>query len=401
MKILIITPRIPYPPYRGDKLKIFNISKILCLRNEIKIISFLSRKNELTDLEKLKKTGIDIESIRLTRAKSLINLLQSLITNNPLQISYYHSKKMHQRIQELISKEKYDVIYFHLINSIQYFFSTLESNALKVIDFTDATSLYLTRYIEFLKNPLRKLVFKHELKRIKKYEERVNVFDTLFVCSPIDRNFLFERKIHTNIRLLLNGVDTETFKYVETEPQRGRIIFAGNMTYFPNIDAAIYFAKEIFPIILRKAPFAKFYIVGQQPPQEIKSLKSDKIIITGFVPNIAKEYMLSEVNVAPIRFGSGTLNKIIEPLALGVPTVATSLATKGFPNNLMRYLFTADNVIQFAELVVSLFGNENIRNGLMKESVKKISDMLSWENIVEDFEHYLKERINFQNKLGN
>ena len=393
MKILIITPRIPYPPFRGDKLKIYNLSKILKNNNNVHILTFWGKSSEEVDLESLKKDNFSIEVIKQFKYRSLINLIRSIYSSTPFQISYYHSKRMRDRIIELTSTNQYDVVYFHLINSAQYYEAVINKDTLKVIDFTDATSLYLTRYLEFLKNPLRRLFFTIELKRILKYEQIVKKFDTLFVCSSVDKQFLIERNVHDNIQLLLNGFDLATFKFEKIKKEKGRIVFVGNMTYFPNIDAVVYFSKEIFPLILNKIPEAKLYIVGQNPTQEVLDLQSDNIIITGFVKDLKKEYLVSEVNIAPIRFGSGTLNKIIEAVALGIPIVATSLATQGFPPELKKYLHIKDQPKEIAKEIISILNEDaKIENKLI-EGREVISKMLNWGKIVEDLENYLRKRI--------
>lgn len=393
MKILIITPRIPYPPFRGDKLKIFNISKNLLKKNEVKVLTFINKKSDLNDVNELKKIGIDIEVIKLPIIQSYLTTAKSLFTLNPLQVAYYYSRKMHSRIEDITSKEKFDVIYFHLISSAQYLKSVKNKSALKVIDFTDAVSLYLSRFVKVVKNPITKLVFYYEYKTISRYEKIAQNFDTLFICSHNDKKILLEKKAHHNIQIMLNGFDPETFKKEKIEPEEGRIIFSGNMPYFPNRDAVLYFINEVFPIVLKKKPNAKFYVVGQQPPKEILALQSENIIVTGFVQDIRKEYLLSQINVAPIRFGAGTLNKIIESLALGIPTVATSLSIQGFPEEIKKYIFTADAPEAFANEIIKIFDDPSIRNEVMREASEKVFNLLSWENIVEDFEKYLKERI--------
>lgn len=394
MKILIVTPRIPYPPFRGDKLKIYNLCKILRKNNDVNVITFINKVSEINDLQELNDKGISVEAIPLKRYKSMLNLIRSFFSKDPLQVSYYYSYKMRKKINELTSSQHYDVVYFHLINTAQYYNAVSDKRTLKVIDFTDATSLYLTRYLEFLKNPFRKIVFKSELKRVLEYENVTQKFDTLFVCSNYDREFLLKRNIHNNIQLLLNGIDLDTFKYEKVEWQKGRIIFSGNMSYFPNIDAVKYFVKEIFPIVLSKMPEAKFFIVGQQPPKEILELKSDNIIVTGFVEDIRKEYLSSEVNVAPIRFGSGTLNKIIEALVLGIPTVATNLSVNGFPEYLKKYVITADSPEEFATAIVKAIKDDKANDALMKEAMKEIINLLSWETVISNLEKYLRQRIN-------
>lgn len=393
MKILIITPRIPYPPFRGDKLKIYNLSKILNNNNNVHILTFLAKSSEEADLESLKKENFSIEVIKQFKYSSLINLIRSFFTSTPFQVSYYYSKKMRNRITKLTSKDKYDVVYFHLINNVQYYEAVKNKHTLRVIDFTDATSLYLTRYLEFLKNPFRRLFFTIELKKILKYEQIVKKFDTLFVCSSVDRQFLIERNVHDNIQLLLNGFDLDTFKFEKIKKEKGRIVFVGNMTYFPNIDAVVYFSKEIFPLILNKIPEAKLYIVGQNPTQEVLGLQSDNIVITGFVKDLKKEYLVSEVNIAPIRFGSGTLNKIIEAVALGIPIVATSLATQGFPPELKKYLHIKDQPKEIAEEIISILNEDTKIENKLIEGREIISKMLNWGKIVEDLENYLRKRI--------
>ncbi|HSP89127.1 MAG TPA: glycosyltransferase, partial [Ignavibacteriaceae bacterium] len=314
MKILIITPRIPYPPYRGDKLKIYNLSKHLSQNNSVKIVTFLRNKEQLEDLENFKKSGIQIETIKLPVWESILKAFLNLFSKIPFQVAWFSSEKMKNKIDEEISKNNYDVIYFHLIRSAQYL-NSQKGKSLKVIDFTDAVSLYLNRFAEIEKNPLKKLLIKIEEKRIKHYENIAEKFNCVFICSEIDRDYLLNRGIKANIKIFNNGIDVEYFNSDVIDFEKNRIIFTGNMPYYANYDAAIYFSKEIFPLILEKKPDSKFYIVGQKPSKKIKALASKNIVVTGFVPDIKEEYLKSAVNVAPMRFGAGTLNKVIESIA--------------------------------------------------------------------------------------
>lgn len=400
MKILIITPRIPYPPYRGDKLKIFNISKILARNNSVTILTFHNNKKNLAATEEIKKLGINIKTVWLPVFSSLLKMAMALFINLPFQLAYFVSRKMKKEIRRTVEQNEFDVIYFHLIRSAQYFESAENSAALKVLDFTDAVSLYLTRFAEVTKNPFKKIALKLELSRIEKYEIAAQKFDTLFICSEKDKDYLEKKKLHPNIQFLRNGFDAEQFQADKVLYEKNRIIFTGNMPYFPNRDAVLYFTKEIFPLVRENYPTSKFYVVGQKPPSELKNLKSSNIVVTGFVENIKREYQLSEVNVVPVRFGAGTLNKVIEALALGIPTVATSMSVAGLPKELKKYVLIADNPENFAEKIINIFENESIRNDLMKEAQKVVFDLLNWEKIVCDFELYLKQRIDTKNNLG-
>ena len=393
MKILIITPRIPYPPFRGDKLKIYNPAKNLSKNNQVKILTFLRSSKQLNDLKSFKKYGIEIETVKLTVIESLMKVFISIFTGFPFQAAWFKSSKMKKRIEELISNERFDVVYYHLIRSAQYYIENDSSKPLSVIDFTDAVSLYLKRFAEVERNPVKKFFIKIEQKRIERYEKIAEKFHTLFICSEVDKKYLIESGLNANIKILNNGIDVSYFQPEKTDYQKNRIIFTGNMPYYANYDAAIYFTKEIFPLIIKKVPDAEFFIVGQKPPQKIKSLESKNIFVTGFVPDIKNEYLKSAVNVAPMRFGAGTLNKVIESIALGVPVVATSMAIGGLPEVLYKYIFIADDPVNFAEAVIKIINNPLIREELVEEGKTVIKEMLSWEKIVSDFESYLLSEL--------
>lgn len=393
MKLLIITPRIPYPPFRGDKLKIFNLVKVLAKTNSVTILTFHESRKNLANVQNLEKFGINVKSVWLPVVDSLWNMIKAAFSRLPFQVAYFYSKKMEDEIDAIVKENNFDVIYFHLIRSAQYFDSAIRSKAVKVLDLTDAVSLYLSRFVEVTKNPFKKIALKFELRRIEKYETVGQKFDTLFICSEKDKEYLTKKNLHPNIQYLRNGFDSDYFRAEEIPFEKQRIIFTGNMPYFPNRDAANYFVKEVFPEVLKNYPASKIFIVGQKPPVDVKKLKSSNVIVTGFVKDIKKEYQLSEVNVVPIRFGAGTLNKVIEALALGIPTVATSISVDGLSKELKKFILLADDPKSFAEKIIYVFENPDIRNELMKEGREVVLNLLSWQKIVSEFETYLLNRI--------
>ena len=357
-------------------------------------MTFRRSESQLKDLANFAKHSIEIETVKLSLFESLFRTAAALFSKIPFQVAFFKSSKMKKKIGEVLEKEKFDAVYYHLIRSAQYLTKTGSGKtALNVIDYTDAVSLYLTRFAEIEKNPFKKFFIKMEQKRIAGYERIAEKFDTLFICSKVDKQFLLDKGIKAKIELLNNGIDTSYFKADDTDYDEQRIIFTGNMPYYANYDAAIYFADEIFPKILQNAPEAEFFIVGQKPPQRIKALASNKISVTGFVPDIRKEYLKSAVNVAPMRFGAGTLNKVIESIALGVPVVATKIAVGGLPEELEKFIFVAGSADEFAAHVIKIIKDPSIRTELMEEGKKVISDLLSWDKVVAGFESYLSAEV--------
>lgn len=394
MKILIITPRIPYPPYRGDKLKIYNISKVLVKNNDVHLFTFYRNQNDFKDIDALKKLGLKLITVKLSIIDSIINLFRAFFKKIPFQVAWYYSRKAEQKINALLKDGNYDLVYYHLIRTAQYLPNyKANTKQLNVIDLTDAVSLYLSRMFEKEKNFIKKIFIKSELNRVTEYEKIIENFDMIFICSEKDKKFLLEKNITKEINILPNGLDISYFSSECGEFDRNRIIFTGNMPYYANSDAVIYFIKEIFPFILKKNSLAKFYIVGQKPPLKIKKLASENVIVTGFVEDIKSEYLKSAVNVAPMRFGAGTLNKIIESLALGVPIVASSIAVGGLPKELSKYILVADNPAEFAEKVLYVLDNKEVRETVMNEAKNVVRNFLSWEVIVGNFEKTVKNKL--------
>ena len=386
MKILIITTRVPYPPYKGDKLKIFNIARQLAKKNSVTIVTFLRNRNQIKDVEELKKHNIKVIYEKISLLESCFNIIEAIFREIPFQVAWYKSKKMHKKIKDLITKGNYDVAYFHLIRSAQYLVNNNGNSVLQVVDFTDAVSLYLDRFTKIERNPIKKILLGIEKKRVEKYEKIAERFNIVFICSEVDREYLLNRSINANIKILRNGVDVDNFKIENVQKEKNRIIFTGNMPYYANYDAAIYFVKDIFPKVLKQIPDAKFFIVGQNPPRRIKALSSENVIVTGYVDDLRKEYLKSCVNVAPMRFGAGTLNKILEAIVLRVPIVATSVAVEGLPKDIKQSILVAKDSNDFADKLIRLLKNNESAN---KESAKKQTEFiktLSWENIVSHFE---------------
>jgi glycosyltransferase involved in cell wall biosynthesis len=140
---------------------------------------------------------------------------------------------------------------------------------------------------------------------------------------------------------------------------RSDIMFLGNFPHAPNVDSVLYFVKAIWPALERELPpEAKLLVVGNKPPPEVVALASDRIVVTGFVEELAPYFQTSRVFVAPLRYGAGIKGKIVTALAHGVPSVATAVAAEGIANPEDGHLSTTDDPQQFASEVLRLYRDE-------------------------------------------
>ena len=392
MKILFLTPRLPYPPHRGDKLKIWNLMRQLSARHQIVLLTFVESRSELKWLDPLKAVCEEVHVVHLPVWRSALQCLAAVPTGIPFQVAYFYSREMHRKLGELVKRIQPDILHTHLIRMAQY--SAEYESCPTVLDMTDAVSLYLRRFRNRESNPFLKLFLDQELRRVREYEHIIAQFDIGLVCSDTDRAFLLEHNDHLNLDLLPNGVDVDAFAsdaQAKTDPQR--IIFTGNMSYYPNVDGASFLVQDVFPKVKRQVPGAKLFIVGQKPPRKISSLAGKDVTITGFVQDIRSEYLKSAVAVSPIRFGAGTLNKVLEPLALGIPVVSTSIGLEGLGLKIGEEILIADDADAFADAIISLLEDPTKRELLAGAASKRIRQTFNWSTIAQGLERIYERLI--------
>lgn len=382
MRILLLTSRLPFPPYRGDKLKIWNLLRRISGVHEVALVSFIQHESERRLAEELRPLCRRIELVRFPAWRSVLECMKAIPSSDPFQVAYFRSVEMRRVLARVAAEWKPDIVHTHLIRMASY---TWDGDGVPgVLDMTDAVSLYLKRFMEAERNPLKRFLLHMEFERMRAYEQVIARYDRALVCSAVDREALLENVPRASMGILYNGVDTEAFSRRPGDRcVPGRIIFTGNMAYFPNEDGARFMAGEVFPLIRREVPGSKLYIVGQKPPASVRALGGGDVVVTGFVKDLRAEYARSAVAVSPIRFGAGTLNKVLEPLAMGVPVVSTLQGVSGLELRAGEEVLVADDPAGIAAHVVRLLTDEPFRRKLADAAMERIRAQFNWTTVGE------------------
>jgi Glycosyltransferase len=130
----------------------------------------------------------------------------------------------------------------------------------------------------------------------------------------------------------------------------------------------------------KEYPDIKMLIVGSNPDRKIKSLADDNVVVTGFVEDIRPLLNRAKLFVAPLRSGSGIQNKILEAFACGLPVVTTSYGNAGIKAADEKQVIVRDNPDEFAQIIISLLGDNSKRNELGKSARELVEKEFSWEN---------------------
>jgi glycosyltransferase involved in cell wall biosynthesis len=262
----------------------------------------------------------------------------------------------------------------------------------RVLDLPDAFSLYWERRKKIKRGWLRELFENIEQKRLLSYEHVLEQYQLSLVCSQEDLEYLRAAHNTGNLRLLPNGVDLHNYSARDHDYSHAHtLLFTGNMDYAPNIDAVIYFADEILPLIHREYPNVKFIIAGQRPVEKVLRLANDHVIVTGFIKNLAEVYDRASIVVAPLRFGAGTQNKVLEAMAMGVPVVCSNIGFKGLGIATGEGAIMETEKKTFAASVCKLLQSSALRKEIGTKGIKVIRSRFDWDVVAVQLEKYFEE----------
>jgi glycosyltransferase involved in cell wall biosynthesis len=186
------------------------------------------------------------------------------------------------------------------------------------------------------------------------------------------------------VHVVNTGVDIDYFR-PSPSPQKGsRLIFVGAFQHDPNVDAMLYFCREVFPHIRSREPECELLIVGSNPPPAVADLAVEPgIDVTGFVPDIRPLMASSAVYVVPLRLGVGIRGKILEAWSMAMAVVATSVACAGLEYREGQNLLLADDPGLFAEHVVTLLRDPSLRERLGAAGRELVLSRYGWDSAAE------------------
>lgn len=358
-KILVLTPRFPYPVIGGDRLRIYEICKELSKTFRLTLLSLCETKDEIS--LKLPDDGVfsEVHRVFLPRWRSALNCIAALPSNRPLQIAYYSSSEFSQRVKQLARSN--DAVFAHLIRTGDYIIPL--SNRPRILEMTDAISLNYERVKSTNDTKgLKALIYKFEARRLNRYERNIiGRFDLTTLVSATDVDFLCGSSKPPNVIVCSNGVSLTKLPFQYRANSAPVIAYIGNMSSVQNLDACIHFARDILPTLRHKID-CRFRVVGKISEIASSTLRAfPGVEVTGTVADIAAAVADARVGVCPVRIGAGVQNKVLEYMALGLPTITSSVGLEGFAAEPGKHLLVADSVDDYCRHLTALWTSEAMR----------------------------------------
>ncbi len=378
-RILVLTPRYPYPVIGGDRLRIYQVCKALAPTCDLTLLSLCDSKDEL--MAPLPTDGVfqRVERILLPRWRSVLSVLGALLTRVPLQVAYYRSAEFNRRIQQLLPE--HDAGLAHLIRTGDY---VRHSPKPIFLEMTDAISLNYQRVKAVgSKHHWKSWVYAVEARRLLDYERKaVNEFAGVALVSAIDRDFLLQSQANPRVLVCSNGVDVSHLPFSRRSDAERVIVFIGNMTTVQNLDACQYFIEEVLPLLRRHGDF-RFRIVGRMHAADAARLNATAgVEVRANVASVADEVGDAYAAVAPMRLGAGVQNKVLEYMALGLATVSSRIGLEGLNAEPDKALLVAGSADEWVTQLLTLW-RDTAQRGRMAENARRyVESEHMWQSML-------------------
>src|SRR5438132_657381 len=392
LRILIVTPSLPYPLIWGFGIRVYQMIKYLAQRHDVSVLAYAG-PNDQDSIAALRQTGAKIHAIIRAEASTASKRqaqLTSILSPASFQWQSLESTAMQEAISRVLVAEQFDIIQ---VESSQMSGFEFNSAAPLLVDEHNIEYELLYRTFKTERSPLRKFYNWVEYRKFRHEEQRSwKQSDGCILTSDREEGILRGFAPRTPTLVVPNGVDVDTFRPSSEARDPNSIVFVGVMHYRPNVDAALYFAREILPHLLRKRPDLTFTIVGRGPPDELRRLASRNVVITDQVPDTRPYVARASAAVIPLRMGSGTRLKVLEGLAMGCPLVSTSIGSEGIAVVDGEHLLLADSSAAFATNVLRILDDRALAAQLGRNGRVLVEERYSWHSVLADLESFMRQR---------
>jgi glycosyltransferase involved in cell wall biosynthesis len=401
MRILFLTAHLPFPPASGGRRREFELLSRLGKKFEVHLCSLTTDLQ--IDTENAKELQGFCQSVSLFKAHEIPQ--NKYACRYPWLMRRYYSDQAIIQISQMLAEKKFDIVHVegyylmqlvrcksgvHVLlveHNMEYTLNLqrmLLSPSLVEAQFYWQEYYYTLYWERYYWRRATKIIAitSDDEASIRRLEPDV---DVILIPNGTDHDFGVEKsnkqEMSNDCTLLDSSVDQVVRQDIPS------ILFVGNFLYYPNIDAALYFCKDIFPLILKEVPNAILFIVGNSPPPEIQALgahNKSNVVITGYVSSLYSFYKSAKVVVCPLRIGGGIKVKILEAVRAGKAIVSTSVGAQGL-NIDNEFLCIADKVSDFADYVIRFLSIAEERHHQEQNALQFAKTMPTWNQVSEDY----------------
>jgi len=385
------------PTDTGGKLRTLNILRQLAAEHQVTLLSYYGGHRDLAYERKIVcelpgTITVHTAAPDVTLLERVLDYLRRLPSSAPYAVSKFTDSRVQRRVAAWIAERCFDVAVCDFLCASLNFPADLATPT--VLFQHNVESVLWRRKARHEARWLDRVIAKIELAKMARYEPAaVRRFHHVIAVSEQDREQMMPMVDPARVSIVPTGVDLELFRSAKNgRPPSQLVVFTGSMDWEANIDGVEYFCREVWPRIMAVLPEARFRIVGRDPHPRVRKLACESVEVTGTVPSVLEHLREAAVFVVPLRIGGGTRLKIYEAMATGKAVVSTSVGAEGLDVQHERDILLADDPATFAEYVVRLLRDAEIR-GHYESAAAERARHYDWSVVTERFAEVLRKTI--------
>ncbi len=395
MKILMVTPYVPYPPSSGGQIRTYNLLKYLSQNNEITLVALYKNDEEKKYESYLKKY---CKNIYLCKRPSspwqFKNIFKTIFSSSPFLVVRNYSDEAKTIINKLLRSEKFDVIHAETFYVMPHIPETKVPTVL--VEQTIEYKVY-KHFVNSLPFYLRMLVyFDIDIMKLKYWERFYwKKANAVVVVSSSDEKLIKNEEPLLKTSIIPNCVGDEMIieKLEEKDLRSPTIFFQGNFFWLQNVEAAKFIIDQIYPQLVKELPNVKIIIAGQNA-KKLGDLIDKSIKIINIEPdNINKVKELFRENtlfIAPIFGPGGTRLKILAAMGSGMPVISSVTGIVGLEVTDNKDVVIANDPIVFISKIKRLLTNKNFYEKIRKNAYNLVKEKYQWNQTAKELESVYK-----------
>ena len=394
-RVLFLCHRLPYPPNKGDKIHTYRLLRHLAARHEVLLGTFVDDPDDEQHVETVrgwcKELHVSRIAPKLARAKSLVGLLRG----EALTDAFYRDAAMARWVEGVKREKRADHLFVYCVSMLQY---TQGFDLPMLVDFADVDSAKWADYGRRHAWPMS-WVYSREARLVQRVERAGAARARWSLFATENEAELFRQAAPESAAragVLGNGVDAAYF-----EPSASRespyakdelpLVFMGAMDYWPNIDAVVWFAKEMLPGLKARHPNVRFHVVGRSPSPAVQALAAEGVNVTGTVPDVRPYVQHAAAIVAPLRLARGIQNKVLEAMAMARPVVAAAPCVEAIDAEAGVHLLGASTADDYIAQVSGLLSDRARGDRIGAAGRQQVIDVYGWDARLADLDRFMAD----------
>ncbi len=393
MKILMLTPYLPFPLMTGGQTRSYNLIKRLAgLNHEITLFCLIKNEEDRKYVFELEKFCKEVQVFkRSSKPWTLTNILRTGFSLFPFLVVRNWALGEKKAVAKKIQENNFDLIHAETF----YVMPHIAKTNIPIV-LVDQTIEYLVykHYVENFKINLLKPFLYFDVYKLKYWELRYwKAAKRVIAMSEDDKKIMQAELPNLKVDIVPNGVDSGLFGEKRFERSKSPVIlYVGNFTWLQNREAVEILVKKVWPIIKSEMHDAKLWIIGKDAEKFFPNLSSDNIRVEE-VKDVREAYQGAWVLVAPIYGAGGTRYKNFEAFASGLPVVTTSIGIGGTEAVDGKEVIIRDNPKQIAEATIDLLKNKILYKKISHQAKKMVKEKYDWESITKELNRIYQQAV--------